>query len=235
MSQAVMMYHKVGAPDMDRFLNISTQSFARQMRTLKRLGYHAVTFADIAYAYHQHRSLPSKTFCITFDDGYECVGEYAAPILRELEWPATVFVPTQWAGKDNGWDEANKKRVLPLMGWDRLRELRAEGWEIAGHTRTHPRLAELPDDIALAEILQGKQAIQDQLGAPITTFCYPYGSLNARTPDLVKQAGYIAACTTSSGLASPTRNPYLLPRVKIAYRDGVAGMLYRMWIRPLMK
>ena len=41
-------------------------------------------------------------------------------------------------------------------------------------------------------------------------------------PRLVQAAGFTGACTTRSGLAKRDADPFLLPRVKIAYRDGVA-------------
>src|SRR5262245_58570517 len=93
----VVMYHKVGAPvstKLDRFLNVSATDFLRQMRLLKRLGYQGITQANMVKGLNGTGPLPRKPICITFDDGYQCVSDYAAPILAELSWPATVFVPT---------------------------------------------------------------------------------------------------------------------------------------------
>jgi peptidoglycan/xylan/chitin deacetylase (PgdA/CDA1 family) len=229
------MYHKVGAPvaaKADTFLNVSARSFARQMRLLQRLGYSGVTFAEGAAWLRGERPGIGKPVCVTFDDGYTNIGEVAAPVLKALGWPATVFVPTAYVGGANTWDEANGYPVLPIMDWARLRALQAEGWEMAGHTRTHPRLGDADDVAALADIRDGLWDLESNLGVPPRTFCYPFGSLNSRTPALAREAGLLAACTTKSGLAHAATDPFLLPRVKIAYRDDVWGFFYRLVIRP---
>lgn len=229
----VLMYHKVGAEVEEpghRFLNVSAPHFALQMRVLHRLGFRAICFAEVARQLGEGGPA-ARSVCITFDDGYRNIAASAAPVLRDLGWPATVFVPTDWAGNANRWDEANGKPVLPLMGWDELGDLAGSGWEIAGHTLSHPRLAEMEDAAALAEIRGGREAIADRVGVAPSTFCYPYGSLNERTPGLVREAGFGGACTTRSGWARPGRDPFTIPRVKVASRDGVVGMLYRLLLR----
>jgi peptidoglycan/xylan/chitin deacetylase (PgdA/CDA1 family) len=231
----ILMYHKVGAvvdrPE-DTFLNVSSEAFERQMHALARMHYRAVTFAQVVEALRSGLPLPRRTFAVTFDDGYTCVGDVAAPILAKHGFPATVFVVSGAAGGANTWDGATGRPVLPLMPWDRLRELGAAGWEMAGHTCTHPHLNELEDAEALREIAEGKAATEAQLNIRLQTFCYPFGHFNAQTPGLVRAAGFVGACTTRSGLAKRDTDPLLLPRVKIAYRDGVAGMLYRLMVRP---
>ena len=233
----VLMYHKVGADvnsKEDTFLNVSTSNFQKQLKALKFLGYTGITFADAVLGLEGKLKLPRKPVCITFDDGYVNVLENAAPALKQLRWPATVFIPTDYVGDVNRWDFANGKPTLPIMNWDQLRALQAEGWEIAGHTVTHPHLEQLNDNEAREEMLGGKLAIENELGNQERTFCYPYGGHNSRTAQLCKEVGFIAACTTKSGLASGSTDRFLLPRVKIAYRDGLPGFLYRLVLRPLL-
>ncbi len=230
----ILMYHKVGAPvasKADTFLNVSAKSFARQMRLLMRLGYTGITLAEGCERLAAG-SLPRRTVCVTFDDGYASVGDHAAPILDAYGWPATVFVPTAYVGGENQWDGMNGHPLLPIMNWSRLRELQEAGWEMAAHTRTHPRLETLGDDEALREMREGRDDLTNNLTAPARTFCYPFGGINARTPQLAREAGFVAACTTKSGVARHDSDPFLLPRVKVAYRDDVWGLFYRLVIRP---
>lgn len=233
----ILMYHKVGAEHeghADHFLNVPARDFQRQMRLMAALGYTARPFAEIVDALTRGRPLPRRTFAVTFDDGYSCVGVHAAPALEACGFVATVFVVSGAAGRTNLWDRNTGRPELPLMGWRELRRLHAAGWEMAGHTATHPHLSCLEDDAAQAEILEGKRAVEELLGCTLTTFCYPFGSFNARTPGLVRAAGFHGACTTRSGLAQPGMDPFLLPRVKVASRDGVPGLLYRLFVRPLL-
>jgi peptidoglycan/xylan/chitin deacetylase (PgdA/CDA1 family) len=234
----ILMYHKVGTPvqsKADTFLNVSTRSFARQMRLLARLGRQGITLAEAVEGLFYHGPLPRRPFCITFDDAYRSVAENAAPVLEEVGWPATVFVATAYVGGENAWDEVNGKPLLPVMDWRRLRALQHMGWEIAGHTRSHARLEQLEDEAALEDMKNGQADLKDKLDCEARTFCYPYGSLNERTPVLAQRTGFIGACTTQSGLARSDSNPFLLPRVKIAYRDGIWGLMYRLYVRPRLK
>lgn len=230
----VFMYHKVGAPvsgHSDTFLNVSAHDFRRQMRILAKLGYTVRPFAEVAEAIQQNLSLPKGTCAVTFDDGYTCVGQHAAPILAEFGFPGTVFVVSQAIGQTNAWDGVTGRPVLPLMREDELRKLHTDGWEIAGHTRTHPHLDTLSDADALEEIRGGREELEAQFGFPLRTFCYPFGDYNERTPQIVTAAGYRGACTVQSGMARFQIDPNLIPRVKVAYRDGVFGFLYRLLVR----
>lgn len=232
----ILMYHKVGHPGSsprDAFLNIPREAFRRQMQALARLGYQGRTFAEVADAHASGRRLPRRTCVITFDDGYRCVGESAAPLLAEFGWPATVFVVSDCAGATNAWDRPLGNPELPLMGWEELQQLLGRGWEIGGHTRTHRHLGALDDGEAYQEIADGKAEAEAQIGVPMQTFCYPFGHLNARTPELVRRAGFRAACTTRSGLACMANDPFLQPRVKV-YHPSVAVLLYRLLIRPAL-
>jgi peptidoglycan/xylan/chitin deacetylase (PgdA/CDA1 family) len=233
----ILMYHKVGAPvhaKPDRFLNVSINDFCCQMRILSRLGYRGVTFAAAIEGLLGTAALPKKPVCVTFDDGYSNVAECAAPILDTHQWPATVFVPTAYVGTANNWEGGTGHPIIPIMDWARLEKLSSNGWEMAGHTHSHPRLAELQDPDAVAEIVKGKQELDARFNRPTSTFCYPYGSVGKRTPEMVRAAGFIGACTTRSGLARSGTDMFLLPRVKVAYSDGLAGFLYRLLIRPVL-
>jgi peptidoglycan/xylan/chitin deacetylase (PgdA/CDA1 family) len=231
----ILMYHKVGAPvrsPADRSLNVPAADLAKQMRLLARLGYRGITLAETVDALSGCGPAPRRPVCVTFDDGYATVAQHAAPVLAALGWPATVFVPSACVGRTNEWDMETGRAILPILDWAGLRGLLDEGWEMAGHTRTHAHLDRMADDEATAEIAGGAADLRERLGCDVRTFCYPYGGLNERTPDLVRACGLSGACTTRSGAASPSHDMLRLPRVKVAPRDGVAGLLYRLWLRP---
>jgi peptidoglycan/xylan/chitin deacetylase (PgdA/CDA1 family) len=232
-SVAIIMYHRIGADTSGQaggFLNIRTEDFARQIKMLVRLGYRSVTFAEAVAGLKGEAPLPPRAVCLTFDDGHACILSSAVPVLDVLGWKATVFVPSSLVGQ-----------LLPMKGEacrlvdaDGLRQLQNRGWEIASHTRMHALLGGMADADALREIEGGADDLQALVGIRPKTFCYPGGSYNERTPHLVRQTGLAGACTTHSGLARPGSDPYLLPRVKPATRDGIAGFLYRLLVRPYL-
>jgi peptidoglycan/xylan/chitin deacetylase (PgdA/CDA1 family) len=61
------------------------------------------------------------------------------------------------------------------MTWDDVRELRAAGMHIGGHTVNHPLLARLGADEQEREIAGCKERIETELGEPMRYFSYPHG------------------------------------------------------------
>lgn len=49
--------------------------------------------------------MPPRAVCITFDDGYRSVHDFALPILQEFNLPATVFVTSGYVGEGNMWND----------------------------------------------------------------------------------------------------------------------------------
>ena len=229
----ILMYHKVGETT-DNFLNVEAATFEKQVRFLKQQGYQAVTFAQAVNMLAGTTPSVTKPIVFTFDDGYVSVGKYAVPILEKQGWVGTIFAVSDEVGKTNAWDEKVGYAVLPLMGWDELKALDAQGWEIAAHTRTHPHLHELSETEARENIGTGKSRIEAELGKVVTTFCYPYGHYTAQTPSILKELGIKGACTTQSGTATTEHDLLELPRINVSSGGGLMSFWYRMNLRNLL-
>jgi peptidoglycan/xylan/chitin deacetylase (PgdA/CDA1 family) len=175
---------------------------------------------------------------ITFDDGYLDTATTAAPILEHFGFPATVFVVTDNVGEIASWDDAFGGEAAPLATWEQLRALRARGWEIGVHTRTHANLTRLPAQAVLAEFVAGKATLERVLGEPICSAAYPFG---AYTPDVAaaaERAGLRVAVTMDGGIATQRANRYAMPRLAIMRGDTLldfvlvlmTGRSVRAWI-----
>ena len=140
-----------------------------------------------------------RYFCVTLDDGYLDTYEVAAPILRSLRVPATVFLPTAIIDGDEtyGWYVGP---APPSMTWGQVAELDAEGLiAFESHGRTHTLLPTLADEAAREEIVGSRRVLQERLGRAVTCFCYPAGRYTERDLLVVGAAGYAAAVTTTPG------------------------------------
>lgn len=111
----------------------------------------------------------------TFDDVYQSVYDYALPVLAQNQMPATVYVATEWASNDN-----------PIyMKWPALQEVVSRyGWEVGGHTVTHPLLEQQTPERIEQEIKGSKLALEAQGFHPLS-FAVPYGSYNNTTLSLI--------------------------------------------------
>ena len=105
-----------------------------------------------------------------------------------------------------------------------LAELSSSGLiEIGGHTRNHPQLSTLSADAQQAEIVGGKQRLEDLTGSAIDTFAYPYGQatdFENETLETVRAAGYRAALTTIHGYVEPGDDAFRLRRCAVFNWDS---------------
>ncbi|MFL6213223.1 MAG: polysaccharide deacetylase family protein [Blastocatellia bacterium] len=99
------------------------------------------------------------------------------------------------------------------LGWDQVRELEANGVEVASHTLTHPILTQVSDEQLEREIVQSKCRLEAELGHPVDLFCYPNGDNDARTRLAVRRAGYRAAVTVEEGFNEKLCDRLALRRV----------------------
>ena len=114
---------------------------------------------------------------------------------------------------------AAMRSTLPknlMMRPAQIKRLHDEGMQIGGHTVNHPILAVLDAQQARAEIIGGKHRLEEITGAPVMLFAYPNGKpgrdYGPRDVQLVKEAGFTAAVSTSGGVADRGSDIFQLPR-----------------------
>jgi peptidoglycan/xylan/chitin deacetylase (PgdA/CDA1 family) len=107
---------------------------------------------------------------------------------------------------------------------DEVRTLAADGLvEIGCHTRTHPVLATLSREAQRDEIRTGRSDLEAIVGAPVTSFAYPFGrrsDYDADSTALVREAGFACACSNFDGPVGAGTDPFQLPRFQVRDWDG---------------
>jgi peptidoglycan/xylan/chitin deacetylase (PgdA/CDA1 family) len=212
----VFGYHRIS--NSRHVLSVRPDAFKEQMETTLASG---ATPLSLTQALDRLDSgeRDGQFFCVTFDDGYLDNLEHAVPVLREFGVPATIFVPTRIIdGKTTyRWFDPPPRALT----WDQLRSLAEEGLvDVQAHTRTHPWLPHVDDDRARDEIAGSKADLEEQLGHPVTVFCYPAGLYGDRDVRLVREAGYRAALTTDPGVNHPDQPRERLRRTLVYWEDG---------------
>jgi peptidoglycan/xylan/chitin deacetylase (PgdA/CDA1 family) len=102
------------------------------------------------------------------------------------------------------------------MTVEELRGLgRSEVVDVGCHTVSHPSLPLQTQPVRRAEIEDARQACAQAIGRLPVTFAYPFGDYDASTVDLVRDAGYTAACTTDEAGVSPGCDVLALPRLQV--------------------
>jgi len=134
-----------------------------------------------------------------------------AELLNKYGLEATFYIPSK-----------NPER--PVMTESQVREL-AGSFEIGAHTVNHLPLKSMPDSQAWEEISGSKRWLEDLLGKPCVSFCYPRGKFNSSTPGLIKKAGFLGARTCLFNLHTFPRNPFLWGLSTHAYSHSKAIQL----------
>ena len=186
----VLVYHNISKEPRGRLV-LGVDAFTEQMRYLKTHGYRVVSLAEFVEWAQLKRQLPRKAVVLTFDDGYRSFREHAYPVLKEMRFPATLFVYTDYVGAGRN-----------ALTWDELRALAAEGFDVQAHSKSHGdlRRAEHENEAQYvrrlqAELAEPPRVLARSVGRPVSFLAYPYGRVDDVVLTKVKEHGYQAAFT----------------------------------------
>ncbi|KUN32666.1 polysaccharide deacetylase [Streptomyces corchorusii] len=226
------MYHSVGDCSDDPYrLTVSPDRLERQLRWLRRRGLRGVSVTELLAA--RARGEGRDLVALTFDDGYADFLGNALPLLTRWGCTATLFVLPGRLGGDNAWDPLGPRK--PLLTADGIRRAAAAGMEIGSHGLTHVDLTQADDGLLKAETAESRAVLEELTNAPVTGFCYPYGTVDGRAVEAVREAGYAYACAIDPGELT---GPHVLPRVYIGQNDTAVRLflkyrLHRLRRRPV--
>ena len=219
----ILGYHRISdEPDV---LSVHPDRFRAQVEQVVASGAVPVSLDDALD--RLDRGDEERAVVVTFDDGYLDNLEAAAPVLREHGVPATIFLPTAIIDGEERfhWYEDPP----PALGWGHVRALEAEGLiGFGAHTRTHPRLPHVDDERACEEIAGSKRELEERLGRPVTTFCYPAGLYGERDARLVREAGYRAGVTCDPGVNDAETPRETLRRTLVYWEDADADFALKL-------
>ncbi len=200
----ILMYHSIDEQWTKVKLSVSPEQFREQMKFLRDRHYNVISLDELADLIMSGRRIPHNTVVITFDDGNENNYTNAFPVLKEYNLPATIFLVSDWIGKEN------------FLKGSQIEEMERAGIEFGSHSRTHASLTGLPKERLKDEIVLSKRAIESVLGKPVTTFCFPFGGKNPDAEQILAEAGYKAACVTFPRDDSVKIDLYELKRIKVS-------------------
>ncbi len=210
----ILAYHRI-SPDRDE-LAVTPRSFREQMEQLAAAGYRVVGAVEAAEALDSAPGIP--TIGLTFDDGYRDVVDNGLPVLVELGFRATVFLPT--GAIDGTHPFSWYERPPPLLDWATIAELDRDATiDFGAHTVTHANLLALDDVAAAREIADSKAILEARLGHRVTAFCYPAGLHGERERELVRTGGFAVAVGAEPGPNGPDSDRLALRRIGVGPRD----------------
>lgn len=243
----IVMYHSVLKDTSKSGKYIVTPStLEADLQYIANNGYTTITMTDlIAYVY-ENSALPAKPIIITFDDGHYNNLGYAVPLLKKYNMKAVISIVGKYTDTFSKSDEANLN--YSYLRWKDIEELMNSGIiEFQNHTynlhsESNGRLGcskksyeseenyrkILSNDITLLQ-----EKFQENTGYTPNTFTYPFGSISKASIPIVKDLGFKASLSCSSGVNNITRNPDCLYCLKRNNRP--AGISTYEFFRKLLK
>ena len=209
--RAILTYHSVdpsGSP-----ISVDEAAFRAHVDWLASGAVRVVPLDAIATAPGDQDSV-----ALTFDDAFRNFADVAWPLLRRHRLPVTLFVVTARTGQTNAWNGASSPGIptLPLMDWDALGRVAAEGVTLGAHSRSHPDLRR-SDQAQLRDELAGSaDDIAARTGQRPAAFAYPYGGVNARVAATAGET-FRLGCTTELRELGSAEAPLRLPRLDAFY------------------
>lgn len=124
----VLAYHRVSPlEDVNgilRELAVDPCVFERQIKCIKEQ-YKVVPLTEILASLGKNTKKTEQMVAVTFDDAYLDTYQYAFPVLKRYDVPATVFVPTAFieSGRKFWWDRLagilkNTPKTLLVLNWN---------------------------------------------------------------------------------------------------------------------
>ena len=207
--------------------NLDRPTLRAQLRALASAGWQPITLRDLRDAYRGAGRLPQKPVLLSFDEGYLATYESADPVLRELRWPAVMFLRT----------DRQENRDVSFLFWDRLRRMAQSGlWELASgdpakHDAVDPagRLPEEPPGatlIARRLELPAAPAWAPRGVEPLGALrCEADGDRMARERVAVPWLGF---ADDPVGANDPDASPFRIGRLRVDPKWSPEELLHRM-------
>ncbi len=105
------------------------------------------------------------------------------------------------------------------MTWEMVREMRAAGMSIGGHTVTHPVLARIPVERQREEITVCARRLSEEVGVAMRWFAYPVGGRDTfthATKEILHDCGVELVFSFYGGFVRPSRwDPLDVPRIHV--------------------
>jgi peptidoglycan/xylan/chitin deacetylase (PgdA/CDA1 family) len=173
---------------------VKPEDFKKQMSWFNKNGWTSYIISQLV----ENEHLPPKSFCITFDDGYEDNYINALPILKKYGFKATIYLVPNY--EYNLWENFKDKKFDKLLNQQQIKEMQDSGLiEFGSHTLHHKNLLTISKDEAFEDMKVSKALVENITHQKCNAFAYPYGKYNDNLIEATKEIGYTSATVVKRG------------------------------------
>lgn len=224
----ILTYHDFTIEEGSSY-DMNIVEFEKQMDYLAAHNYSVISLSELLKGL-KGGQLPPKPVVITIDDGFKSNYTLAYPVLKKYNFPATLFIYTNFIEKNNS-----------SLTWEEIREMTKNNIEIGSHTLSHCNLLKYKKnenyETYLArirrEIFLSKEILESKIGSKVKFFAYPYGVYSPIIKNLVIQAGYEGILNANNMNNTLTVDPFSLNRQIIFGQSSFNSFIRILNQRPL--
>lgn len=208
-SAIILVYHHV-SNSTPPSTSISPEKLKEHLAYLAA-NHNVVSLPELVESLQTGKPLPEKAVAITFDDGFKNILENGHPLLKQHQFPYTIFINPYDVGQGD------------KLEWEKMRQMTSEGVTFANHFWDHRHLLDKTvyanDESWLAEteklILKAQSEIQNNLGQGFRYLAYPFGEYDTDIAALLKKLKFVGFAQHSGAVGEYT-NWQAVPRFPAA-------------------
>jgi len=181
-------------------MKINIDDFRDQMQAIKDSEIPVISMSEYLAWRKGESDIPEQCLMITIDDGWKATHTLAMKVLKEFEYPFTLFLYQKYVGVGGR-----------SLTFEEIRELMAAGCEIGSHSVSH-RFLTRPEGrgkeahhawikAEMEDSIQFLKANFGDYGNVLEILAYPYGAYNDKVVELAKKCS-LEACFTVNGKKS---------------------------------
>lgn len=228
----IIMYHSVLKSQKGDYI-VHPDTLENDLKYLQSHGYTTITMTELINYVYNNSPLPEKPIIITFDDGHYNNLGYAVPLLQKYNMKAVISVVGKYTDTYSESNEANLN--YSYLRWCDINELINSGnIEFQNHTydlhknsngrkgcmKKYNESYENYKAVLSLDVLKLQEKFKENTNYLPNTFTYPFGGISNDSIEIIKELGFRASLSCTSGINFITKNPDCLFNLKRNNRRG---------------
>ena len=242
---SIIMYHSVLKSRSSDYI-VHPSEFENDLKYIKEKGYETINMTDLINFVYNGKQLPQKPIIITFDDGNYNNLEYAVPLLEKYNMKAVISIVGSYTDTYTKSDEANPN--YGYLRWKDIKQLMEDGCiEFQNHTydlhsmkngrkgckKKSSESLENYKKVLTEDLLKLQNEFKENTNYEPNTFTYPYGAISKESLNIIKELGFKASLSCTSGVNHINKDPECLYQLK--RNNRISGISTEKFFQNILK
>lgn len=212
----IVMYHSI-LKDTSKSgkYTITPSLLEEDFKYLKENNYSPIFMQDLINYVYENVNLPENPIIISFDDGYYNNYEYVLPLLQKYNFKAVISIVGEYTDKYSTSNEANPN--YGYMRWCDINsaidsnyiEFQNHSYSMHSGNGSMKKYSENFDTYKnrfKTDTLKLQDEFKNNTNYIPSTYTYPFGGISKGTTEILKELGFKASLSCTSGINYISKN-----------------------------